>query len=141
MQTFKIVTETKFWETQTAYAGPVNANEMKRIPGFRHWYSWTRQKTGTILSIVLQEERMSGRTVLCTMNSDQDLDFYDASIIADANYGVTAVAKALLEENHALMRGPSEIKMDVFEHYRYILGIKPGGPDGVQASWPLSHSS
>jgi hypothetical protein len=153
VQTFKIVTDDKFWETQTAYAGPVNAEEMKRIPGFRHWYSQTRN----IPSIVLREERMGGmggmvgmgemsrmggQTVLCTMNSDKDLNFYHAEINVDASYAVTATRKAPLEEDHTLMKWPSEFKIDVFfEHYSYISGTKPSGFDRVKASWPLSHPS
>jgi hypothetical protein len=140
-ETFQIVGDQKFWETLIAYSGPVDLDGMKRVRGFRHWYSWTRRGNGSeILCIVLQEDRIDGWTILCTMNSSQDLEFHHAKIITDWN-AVTAVRKVSLEDDHALMKAPSEFKMDVWEHYGSIMWTKNRSSARIQISWTLSQYS
>jgi hypothetical protein len=158
---FTLISERRFWETLAAHSGVIDISDVTRIPGFRHWYAWT--KTGEdaeILSIILEEEVVGGRTVLCTMNGEQDLEFHHADLSTSTNFLLTADRTGRLKQDHALMKATSSFKMDVFEHYRFILGAKARSPghftsqesdgDGVvslrpeslaiQASWTLSHS-
>ncbi|KAJ7859598.1 hypothetical protein B0H14DRAFT_3628869 [Mycena olivaceomarginata] len=137
--TFKIIHETRFWEALTAYAGPVNINEMRKIHGFRHWYSWIRRKTAQgsteMLYIILEGKH----TVLCRMREDtQDIEFHRADLTINPGH---AMQLETLEEDHELLKWPSEFRISVFEHYNFILSSKGGDCVPIRVSWPLSESS
>ncbi|KAJ7810922.1 hypothetical protein B0H14DRAFT_2751281, partial [Mycena olivaceomarginata] len=137
--TFKIIHETRFWEALTAYAGPVNINEMRKIHGFRHWYSWIRRKTAQgsteMLYIILE----GNHTVLCRMREDtQDIEFHRADLTINPGH---AMQLETLEEDHELLKWPSEFRISVFEHYNFILSSKGGDCVPIRVSWPLSESS
>ncbi|KAJ7486502.1 hypothetical protein FB451DRAFT_770982 [Mycena latifolia] len=139
---FKIVPERKFWEALTAHSGPVNIDNMKKIRGFQHWYSWIRRQTvqgsADILCIVLEGEP----AVLCTMDVShgQDVEFHSAEITSN-DYTGHAVQRERLVEDHELMTAPSDFKTNVFEHYNFIFATMGGDSLPIQASWPLSESS
>ncbi|KAK7050702.1 hypothetical protein R3P38DRAFT_3608716 [Favolaschia claudopus] len=136
-QTFILIDETEFWEAFTAQSGIVAIDQISRIPGFRLWYSWHKetQSSSEVLSLVLEAQYIGGLMILCTMENDKNIKFYQASISA-ANSSPTAERGELLDEGVS-----SVIRLPVFEHYHFVLQAQErSNSQLMQVSWTLSHS-
>ncbi|KAF7334904.1 hypothetical protein MVEN_02240100 [Mycena venus] len=134
----KIVPETTFWEALTAYSGPLNVDQINKVPEFKHWYSWVRHKRDEILYLILEGEE----TILCRMEIGKDPDFHHARIMDSTSNAVHVIQQGILENDHPLMLESSDFKNNVFEHYFSILSVTQADDSfPIRASWPLSESS
>ncbi|KAJ7731744.1 hypothetical protein B0H16DRAFT_1468916 [Mycena metata] len=120
-ETFKVVSEGVFLEALTAHSGPVDINAIPRITGFRRSYSWiTRVKTASrtedALFLILNLENRPG-TTLCTVDHSQVMQFYYADNISA---GLAVAKRGLLDENHPLMKAPSQFILEVFDLYHFV---------------------
>ncbi|KAF7344727.1 hypothetical protein MVEN_01633400 [Mycena venus] len=114
---FKIMGETEFWQTLTAFSGPVD------IPG--------------------DHPRGSRRweTVLCRLDNTGKMKFYRADVGFNTGH---VVQKEELKKDHELMKEETNFKLDIFKHYHFVISTKNRSRDHVgpmRASWPLSESS
>jgi hypothetical protein len=133
-QIYKTIDEDKFWDDLIAYSGPLNTSNMKPIHGFQHLYSWIRWETEggarEVVCIILTGEL---GTVMCTINGSNEVKFHQADITSTHGY---AWQKEELGRDHALVNS-SEFKLNVFEHYSFIMSAKDGDRVPIQVSWPL----
>ncbi|KAJ7096132.1 ankyrin repeat-containing domain protein [Mycena epipterygia] len=137
-QMFKIISETGFWQALTAYSGPVDIGNAY-VRGSQRWYSWIKGEEGEMHLVCIIVEGQE--TVLCRLDERQDMKFYHADIKFNSGH---VVQKEELEKDHELMKEETNFKLDVFEHYNFIISTKNRARDSVgsiTASWPLSESS
>jgi hypothetical protein len=118
---FTPISERRFRETLTTYSGVIDIREITRITGFCRWYAWTKGEDAEVLSIVLEEEMVDGRTVLCMINNDLEIHHDHADISISTNFLLDAERTGRLKEDYALMKASSSFNMDVFGHYRLSL--------------------
>jgi uncharacterized protein YfbU (UPF0304 family) len=97
-------------------------------------YSWIRrEREGSareVVGIILTGEV---GTVMCTINDSNEMKFYHADITSNRGY---AWQKEELERDHAHLNS-SEFKLDVFEHYSFIMSAKDDDRGPIRISWPL----
>ncbi|KAJ7906673.1 hypothetical protein B0H13DRAFT_1880359 [Mycena leptocephala] len=63
-------------------------------------------------------------TVLCCLNKTQDMKFYHADLTFNAGH---VVQKEELKGNHELLKEETEFKIDVFEHYNFVISVEQQG--------------
>ncbi|KAJ7257410.1 ankyrin repeat-containing domain protein [Mycena rebaudengoi] len=137
-QMFRTISETIFWQTLTAYSGPLDIGKTKMSPGIQRWYSWAKQ-TGAeqlgLVCIILQDQDSA---FLCYTNDKEDMKFYHADLKSEY-----AVEKEEVKDNNELMNEETQFKMDVFEHYYFIRTTKSSdvtAANHIEASWALTNS-
>jgi hypothetical protein len=74
---------------------------------------------------------------MCMKDDSQNMIFYHAKINPNSGY---ALQLGMLEEDHKLLKEPSKFKINVFEHYTFIMLSKSSDCIPIQVSWPLLES-
>jgi hypothetical protein len=140
---FRTIDEARFWQTLTAYSGPVDIGKTKMARGIRSWYSWAKYTSAEKLTLVYIILEGPDTAFLCYINDEQHMKFHHA----DFKSGY-AVEKEELKEDNELMNEETQFKMDVFEHYYFIMEtsiMKTQSSDHttenhIEASWALAYS-
>ncbi|KAJ7778056.1 ankyrin repeat-containing domain protein [Mycena olivaceomarginata] len=125
-------------EKKNAYSGPMDIGEGRdsRVTALVFVDSWTRRCDASRLHHCEGQE-----TVLCRMDGNRDMKFYYADIKFNPGH---VVQKEELKKDHELVKEETNFKIDVFEHYHFLVFAKIRGRERfgpIKASWPLSESS
>ncbi|KAJ7791540.1 hypothetical protein B0H14DRAFT_193607 [Mycena olivaceomarginata] len=138
-QEVDIIPEAQFWQDLTAYCGPLNMDNLERIPDFALWYAWIKDEGDATdrLCLVLKGKK----TYLCLMEKHQnehtDITLYDPQIIGE--YAVRWPFKNALPTSHHLV-GNMTFRMALFRHYSFIISSKLTSSFHIRTSWTLLES-